>query len=94
MEARSRIRKNMNDGKSVSDKLAEIKKMASASAFLNGVTRLCKDVFCRVKCSVDKVIRKQAEARHNTDEAYHVLIQGYHAIMALQIPPPPGALFN
>ena len=40
MEARSQIRKSRDDGKSVSDKLSEIKKMIASLVFLNGVTKL------------------------------------------------------
>ena len=59
MEARSHIRKNKNDTKSVSDKITEIKKMKSTSGFLNSVTQLGKGFYSQVNYPVDEVTKKK-----------------------------------
>ena len=87
MEARGRIKKNQENGKSKSQKLMEIKKMTAAAAFLTGTTRLGEGVFQRVKRGIDEADAKQAEAKRSADLTHRAALLEYDAVMALQKPP-------
>ena len=60
MDARKRIRRNREEGESVSDKLKVIKKMTAARMFLLGKTSLGEDIRDSVHANYDKHVQAAA----------------------------------
>ena len=59
MVSHTRIRKDAEKGHSISNKLSKIKRMAAASLFLNGETRLRQGILDNVELSYDNMIAKK-----------------------------------
>ena len=87
MESRLRIKKNREDGQSMSEKLKNIKRMTAATMFLCGTTRLGEDIKDSVQRSFLNHAEKQAESQRNAEEAHRKNIQAYDDVMALNLSP-------
>ena len=87
MDARERIRRNREEGESVSDKLKAIKKMTAAKMFLLGKTRLGEDIRDSVQANYDKHIQAAAAKSVKDAAAYRIIMANYNSVIALNKDP-------
>ena len=82
MNARERIRRNRDEGESVSDKLKAIKKMTAARMFLLGKTKLGEDIRDSVQANYNKHIQTAATKAVEAAAAYRVTVANYNSVFA------------
>ena len=87
MAAYRQIKDNREDGRSVSEKLAAIKKMKAAAVFLCGTTRLGKDILANIKDNFNIHQVKEVESTVKAEEAYREIVSQHDAVLTLEIPP-------
>ena len=87
MDARERIRRNREEGESVSDKLKAIKKMTAARMFLLGKTSLGEDIRDVVQSNYDKHVQAAATKAAKDAATYRVALANYNIVLALNVDP-------
>ena len=87
MDARERIRRNREEGESVSDKLKAIKKMTAARMFLLGKTSLGEDIRDVVQANYDKHVQAAATKAVKDAATYRVALANYNIVLALNVDP-------
>ena len=80
------IKKNQEDGRSVSKNLAAIKKMIVAAVLLYGTTRLGKVILANAKDNFNAHQVKEAESKMKSEEAYCEMLSQHDTVLALEIP--------
>ena len=87
MDARERIRRNREEGESVSDNLKVIKKMAAARMFILGKMRLGEDIRDSVQVNYNKHVQAVATKAVKDAASYRVTLTNYNSVLALNINP-------
>ena len=86
MEARSRIRKNRDDGRSLKEKLVESKKITAGTLFKSGSCRIGKTVFDVQKENTKKRESILKEKMMKNQEAYQAMLNEAMYVHSLMLP--------
>ena len=87
MNARERIRRNINERESVSNKLKSIKKMTAARIFLLGKMKLGENIRDSVQSNYDKYVQTAITKAVKATADYRVTVANYNSVFPLNFDP-------